>query len=580
MDNNYKKKVVFGTGSFFLKMNKKYKLIDEIDFFIESKPIKKEFFKKKVISLAEFEKILDTENDYQLIICSSFWEDVKKSLKTHLLKKCEVIDLYKLYLKQSMELTRNHNKMLNFIESYKIGEDVKRIEEKILILIKEWSGAVIPYHLIVLGMLLKSEGANVEFLIADTSNSGDLDLYSGAVEYQNKKILEVLSRVKELTGIEYFLLSNFPKLELTEEENGKLKKKLYYQLVWYTKKILFDKNKEVLKSIENNWFENAKLIKGFLKNREYSKVVTFTGMHFEWAIMYTLAKQFNLKVYTYEYIRDGFVFSIEGPSVLQLDLKLFDNKLIDEKVMKFLLNYTNEYIDKKNLSEVVPTDDIVLIPLNIFWDSAAFGENDLFETFEDWLIKTIDYIVSLRKVKVIVRQHPNEAKFNTGSEVQSLLLNRYKDNEYFEFISADSNINTYDLMKNARIILPNTSTVGIEGAIMGKCVIVKNNVYYANSGFVEKATSIDHYFDLINKYINMDYVSNQEKIDKAKLYFAMSYLNVMDCSFGHQEIHFGKVLTSKFNEVKKWNTVKWLLEGIINDKPLLENIISEKLLEL
>ena len=52
------------------------------------------------------------------------------------------------------------------------------------------------------------------------------------------------------------------------------------------------------------------------------------------------------------------------------------------------------------------------------------------------------------------------------------------------FVAAEDSVNSYDLLRSARLVLPFTSNIGIEAAAIGKPVLVSGAAYYADLGFV------------------------------------------------------------------------------------------------
>lgn len=580
------KYVILGRGSVLDYVDKKLKIINNADFFIETSPNIKEFLNKKVVDIEDFLKANSSHNEYTILICTSLWEKIKQNINPKIIKNFPIVNLYESFkediINNNMEITRQYKRMEKFIDTYNLSDsplEIKEEEDKVLIMVKEWTGSVIPFHQIALGMLLKSKGIKVEFLFNDKSIYGDIILYQGVVEYQNKKIEEILNKVKEKADISYHLLSDVQPSLLDEREYSKLNSSLYYNKVWHSKRVVFENNDE-LDLLEINWFENASLIKSFLIENHYNKIISFTGAHFDWAILNILAKELDKKVYTCEYARGGYSFSISGATVLQKDVTLFDELNIDNRILDYFIEYSNNHILSNFPVKNMEIEPSVLIPLNIFWDSAAFGEDDIFLYFDEWLLKTIQYILDNHKVKVIVRQHPHESKYQTGKDIEKLLVSKFGNNPMFKFISSTSNKDTYQLMKDAAVILPNTSSVGLEAAMMGKTVIVKNNVYYANSGFVKKAINQESYFSLISSSLNQNSVLSEKDIRKAKIYFGLTMHNSVDSSFGQNENDFINWVEDTFPNVVEYKSVKWLLDAVINNKPLLSNYIKEKTVEL
>ncbi|OUS75130.1 hypothetical protein B1748_18500 [Paenibacillus sp. MY03] len=579
---NTPKYVIFGSGVGFEFINDRFNILDGADFFIESTPSTREKYGKRVLSVDEFTNMNYSAEDYTILICNRFWKRIKDEDEYKKLGNYTVIDVLNTMmsdvLNENIEMKQYYPQMIKFIGVYRdIEINPCDEKEKLLIMIQEWVGMVIPFQQIALGMMLRAKGVNVEFLLNDQSYFGDAFLHDGVNEYQNKLFIELLEKVKDVSGIPFYKLSESNQIELDKQELQILQRKLYYNKVWLTRSIVLNDNSELLRQVEYKWYKNARAIKGFLSTHDYHKVVTFTGIHFEFSILNELAKLFGKQVYTYEYVR-GYTFSKSGPAVLQKDIRFMEDKELSHSQLSYFYEFAdthmkNNFKGKTNKS----IQKSVLIPLNIFWDSAAFGDHDVFGYFDEWLVKTIEYILANHSVKVIVRQHPHERRFGTGKEVESLLRSKFDGHPLFEFIPASSDVDSYELIENASVILPNTSTVGVEAALIGKNVIVKNDVYYANAGFVKKAESEKEYFQYISEALQEQEIKlTDDKILKAKLYFALIMHNSVDNSFGHVTSDFMMWIEESWDTLMNHRSTKWLLDMIINNKTLLENYMDER----
>ena len=116
----------------------------------------------------------------------------------------------------------------------------------------------------------------------------------------------------------------------------------------------------------------------------------------------------------------------------------------------------------------------IFVPLNIRWDSAALGRQRAFPSVADWLDAVLTWVGTKPGVTICIRQHPRERlDFAKGSDNLAPLLQRHAAlGERLRFVAADEPLNSYDLLRHARVVLPHTSTVGIEAALLGLPVIL------------------------------------------------------------------------------------------------------------
>lgn len=141
----------------------------------------------------------------------------------------------------------------------------------------------------------------------------------------------------------------------------------------------------------------------------------------------------------------------------------------------------------------------LLVPLNIRWDSAALSRQRLFASVDEWLTALLDWVSARPDVSICIRQHPRERlAFAKGSDDLAPLLARYSGlGTRLRFVAAAEEINTYDLLRHVKVVLPHTSTIGIEAAFLGKPVVLGTSCYYEEFGFVHHPATRDDYFALI-----------------------------------------------------------------------------------
>src|SRR6185437_1343735 len=119
----------------------------------------------------------------------------------------------------------------------------------------------------------------------------------------------------------------------------------------------------------------------------------------------------------------------------------------------------------------------------------------------------------------VVRQHPSERRplQRSQTDVGGLLSRSFGDDHRCRFVAAEDPVNSYDLLRAARLVLPFVSTIGIEAAAMGKPVLVSGACYYSDLGFVWSAGSREEYFDLLHRGIRGDLAPRADQVERAWL---------------------------------------------------------------
>ena len=218
-------------------------------------------------------------------------------------------------------------------------------------------------------------------------------------------------------------------------------------------------------------------------------------------------------------------------------------------------------------SQVLPTSQQrtavssdVLIPLNLEWDAAALGKHYLFENTIEWLLETVNFILANSDKSVVVRQHPCERldDFQSYLGIEKILNQHFGDRNKFRFISATDKINTYNLLDSASLVIPFTSTIGLESAAIGKNVLVAGANYYKDLGFVWAANSRQEYFDILLKALHNSLPIFPNQQEKAWLcYYLTALCNITFTSYNADLQDF------------------WILGNQLPSKVLLDPIISD-----
>lgn len=223
-----------------------------------------------------------------------------------------------------------------------------------------------------------------------------------------------------------------------------------------------------------------------------------------------------------------------------------------------------------------PVEVDILIPINILWDAASLGKNQFFESPLFWLQETINFILTKTTARVVVRQHPAEREFEiygTGKKLGEYLQNQFGNHPCFRFISCNDNINTYLLLEQCKVVLPHTSTVGIEAALMGKKVIIESSVYYKDQPFVVKAESKEDYFNKIKQfYEEYDQFHNNIKDNigyenALLLYFLLTQCSIVESNFGLDPLDFENWTPRGFDLLTRDENLMTAIEALISGKP-------------
>ncbi len=186
-------------------------------------------------------------------------------------------------------------------------------------------------------------------------------------------------------------------------------------------------------------------------------------------------------------------------------------------------------------------DANIFVPLNLRWDSAALSRTRLFPTVEEWITALVQWVATEPEARLCIRQHPAERNKVTASsdDVGALVRKINTAGERVRFVAAEDPVNSYDLLRTARVVLPFTSTLGMEAPMLGIPVVTSAKNYYETFRFASRAESPEHYFQLIGQAIRGELtVSSEASEDAALVYYLTQHCNFLLTVFTAEATEF------------------------------------------
>jgi len=197
----------------------------------------------------------------------------------------------------------------------------------------------------------------------------------------------------------------------------------------------------------------------------------------------------------------------------------------------------------------------VLFPLNILDDAAGLAGFRYFTSAENWLMETVAYLLAQTNAHVVLREHPGARHVTWSDETCQHVMAAFPGEPRLRFVSCREKVSTYRLLEAARLVLPYSSTVGVEAAIIGKQVIPENAAYYSGLGFVQKSVSKADYFSRIGAALRDPQSLSGEQIEKAWL-----------CYYFGQVVGFvDSVFTPVPKDFESWS--RWSFQRLLQETP-------------
>ena len=167
------------------------------------------------------------------------------------------------------------------------------------------------------------------------------------------------------------------------------------------------------------------------------------------------------------------------------------------------LHPPEEIRQKLNLD---PQKKTAVIFAHILWDGTFFWGKDLFSSYEEWLVETVQAACTNTQVNWLLKIHPaniiKDARDGFRGEPAELRVIRTRIGSlppHITLIPPDSDITTYSLFEATDYCVTVRGTVGIEAALFGSPVLTAGTGRYDRKGFTVDSNSRREYLERLEK---------------------------------------------------------------------------------
>jgi hypothetical protein len=174
-------------------------------------------------------------------------------------------------------------------------------------------------------------------------------------------------------------------------------------------------------------------------------------------------------------------------------------------------------IDKKDMCKINNWDDkkkIVTVFLPYMIDgNFQHGMKKLYKDNFSWTINTLNLIKEIKNVNWLIRQHPNEERYNSKINFNEIMNEIEIDYKHIKLVP--KNINPTSIINITDVAVTSHGSVGLEYPSFGKQCIVGENSFYTHYGFNILPSNINEYKKILS---NIDKIKkiNKKNIEKAK----------------------------------------------------------------
>ncbi|SFR58713.1 capsular polysaccharide export protein, LipB/KpsS family [Anaeromicropila populeti] len=556
-------------------------------------------------------EILKDENPKEIcvFIVSRHELKISEQLEEYGLKKGKsFFCLYSLFeryfrLQKALDTQEEFIAFLNRTPDNVFEKVTKVSDEKIgVVALSNASGLAVWFD-IALCLLLKLRGYQVSLIIDYLPGFPEIMTYEGATEDIIEMVEEVIEVLKKkFPELEIIYVDKIKPVELSQNEKEEMKKIAPCTAISQLGHLGFrDRSMDREKLISRNYetgLENMKYIKGFFEKYSFAYLNIFSGITERRSMYSYFADKNGIRVSNYDgagsEAKNRAIWANDKPCCHQFGItETIKNNMLNDKQKAILLSEANrDFLQRRygkpkpgtTNCQLVAADNKarhefdIVIPLNVMFDVAAIGLDEIFVNTEEWLMETLDFILAHTEAKVMVREHPAQEglKDYNCMGLEDVLKNRFQKNKNFYFAASYEKINTYSVIENCKVVLPYSSTVGVEAALMGKVVITHTKCYYSEFDFVQKAVTKEDYFAKIAAAVKGQ-IKPASQLEDAYLAYMLVMNNKISCEFNETN---NRWLKGSLESLNKTEGMDLIMEVVAKHQPQHYCLILEYLNKL
>jgi len=194
---------------------------------------------------------------------------------------------------------------------------------------------------------------------------------------------------------------------------------------------------------------------------------------------------------------------------------------------------TSKYDSRQDLLKRLnldPDKKVAVVFCPLAWDATYFFGEDIFESFEAWLLATVDSAKKNSSVNWIIKFHPgNVYKLKSqrwdGELVEKKVIGKHCSNDigHVRYLDPETPISTHSLFNITDYCVTIRGSIGIEMAAKGKVVVTAGTGRYDRLGFTYDSDSAAKYQEKLDNLNDIQAPIDNDMIRLAKLYLYTLY---------------------------------------------------------
>jgi len=470
---------------------------------------------------------------------------------------------------------RREQAFRKFLQSWTSAPSEMQKSQECWVIIQPWMETPLPWFMVTLALMLRRRGRRIR-LIWDDTGFGANTVFQWYVKKSLGRVLAILSR-----SIESVCLSSIPPADLVVIPEDKINKLVELNTIQHFRaENLAPERVSFQDVIKQNLKQTAAHLSSLLLQSRPEYLIIGGGIYSSSGVFIQLGKILGIRIASIDSGPGVILVSTNGiashlddiPKAIKM-LPVKDDWVVVEAQAELMrrMNSQDSFAYQMTASTGRAEKIGVLLPLNQSFDTAALGRHLVFKNQMEWMLATVAWVLKHSRETIAVRRHPVERHkgYLSNDDYESALLAHFGHNPNLRYIPEDMPINTYDLIKHARVVVPYVSTVGVEAAALGKPVVTEGASYYAGLNFVWKANTRLEYFELLRRSLEGEFIQSKYQRQLAwRCYYLTQYCNFLRTAFTPQPNDFDIWAKMSLEEIFSSDEVSDLLEALDSSVPL------------
>jgi len=254
----------------------------------------------------------------------------------------------------------------------------------------------------------------------------------------------------------------------------------------------------------------------------------------------------------------------------QVQKYLKDRELQKEDVYSYNFSAKAEDLEKERSRLGIPTDrKCITIFTNLIWDAANVSRDIAFDNAFECVVETIEAFRDRDDLQVVLRSHPAEKVLGTKERYAELVQDHFGANlpSNVTLISPEDDVNSFTVIDITDVGVVNTSTVGLEMAVLGKQVVLISETHYRGKGFTNDVDSPESYFQAIENSLEQPDIGKLRKSLAEKYFFMMMFLYQHRLPVRYEHNTFAGFVVDHFDQLKPDEPLVQIVNALSGELP-------------